>query len=191
MLWIFLACQSKSTKAELVESGLSGQPPSTQVEDLAWSSAELEQAIADLTVDSVPHAQPIIEGYSEWLGRGDVLCPGWPDDLSQDLTEGCTANTGYVYRGLSEVFSIEEEFEESPQGLDPTWLPEDGLTLIVDCDFYAPTGERFQGGGHVTDLGIQPAGIRKLLLLDLTSVQRNLSIRHMTGVLSVFLGDVV
>ena len=151
MLWIFLACQSKSTKAELVESGLSGQPPSTQVEDLAWSSAELEQAIADLTVDSVPHAQPIIEGYSEWLGRGDVLCPGWPDDLSQDLTEGCTANTGYVYRGLSEVFSIEEEFEESPQGLDPTWLPEDGLTLIVDCDFYAPTGERFQGGGHVTE----------------------------------------
>jgi hypothetical protein len=40
-------------------------------------------------------------------------------------------------------------------------------------------------------LGIQPAGIRKLLLLDLTSVQKNLSIRHMTGVLSVFLGDVV
>ena len=151
MLWMLLACQSDVNEEKPTATGLSGAPADTELAVTPWSSAQLETALSALTAESFPHAQAIVDGYAEWLQRGDGECPQQPDSLDQDLTMGCSTDSGYQYLGISEVYSIQQEFETSPELLDPDWVPISGLTLVVDCDFTAPGGQRFQGGGHVTD----------------------------------------
>jgi hypothetical protein len=106
-----------------------------------WSSEEVAEELDGALAFGLPRADVLSENILDLLARGDDACPGHSTQISHTIwgLEGCTAETGYSYRG---ILVYEEQLEES-DGFQVLQQ----FTSTADFEIIYPTGETFLGGG--------------------------------------------
>jgi hypothetical protein len=108
-----------------------------------WTNEQVAEELDGILSLGLPRAEVICENILDLLARGDPTCPGHPMQISKPYVtlQGCTADSGYGYRGLlvfEEDLKLEDEAEVFTQ-----------FTSTADFEIIHPTGEIFLGGGGV------------------------------------------
>ena len=108
-----------------------------------WTAEEAEAELERLLAWPLPHSHRLRDLYLEAVRSGDALCPGEGDSLEDGSIplEGCTASTGWTYRGLS-------EYSESDDGERVEYELSIADFYITDSD-----GNTFSVGGRLEYTG--------------------------------------
>jgi hypothetical protein len=108
-----------------------------------WTRAQVSEELEIALAYGVPRAEVVRDHILDLLALGDAACPGHEDQISnvEYGLEGCTADSGYTYRGL---LVYEEEFEEDESA---QFLLQ--KVSMADFEIIHPTGEIFYGGGSI------------------------------------------
>ena len=139
VLLVGTGCTADPTTA--ADSGLvQDEAPgdSGQTEDPALSTAEDVGVLLQAAIDvGLPAPQSIRDAYLAAMASGDDICPGDPGQLTEAVPpEGCTADTGWYYRGIS------------------TYVVDEGAWILSgDFEIVSDDGRSFMAGGAVAVSG--------------------------------------
>jgi hypothetical protein len=111
-----------------------------------WTPEEVAIELETALSYGMPRPEAVFDNILDLLAHGDSACPGHPTQIS-DLVwglEGCTAESGYTYRGIL-VYEEKLDADESVELVSQ-------LVSIADFEVIHPTGEIFLGGGTIDRL---------------------------------------
>ena len=146
MSWILLllGCTSGSQVVDTapVEDTASSTPDWSQLAP-TWTEEDVRTEVEAALEYGLPRPEVICENLLDLLAYGDGDCPGHDDQISNTVwgLEGCTADSGYTYKGLL----VYEEFLDWD---DPFEFLLQSIT-IGDFQIIHHTGEIVLGGGNV------------------------------------------
>lgn len=105
-----------------------------------YDGTEIEAMLADFLAMGTPAPPAIGDAFGAYMAQGDEICPGDEEVLVQNGADGCTASTGYYYRGIGTLLNSQEHIN--------------GITYITSVHFgdyvvASPDGLRMTGGGEV------------------------------------------
>lgn len=98
-----------------------------------WSVQDMADAVLTMTREPAVSTLEVRSTYLDLMRRGDTDCPGSDTQLVSVTLNGCTADTGYFYAGVS-VWTEQT-------------TPTSGWRLSGDFEIIDPEGRRFIGGG--------------------------------------------
>lgn len=145
MIWL-LACVggTPDDSQSSVQLQDSASLPSLERPDaeLAWAATDAEQAVQGILNQGFPSPWVGMDLYFYALGQGDASCPGMAAQIAPHNLQGCQADTGWYYSGMSRFGG-----EMRPWDQDTTLILETEQAF-GDFSFRDPTGQSFECGGH-------------------------------------------
>ena len=141
MIWLLACVGGGDSGVEPLDSaGLpSLERPSAE---RAWDAQDTELAVQGVFDQGFPSPWTAMELYFYALGEGDAACPGLPAQIAPHNLQGCDADTGWYFSGMSRFTR-----EIAPWEQDATLILELDQAL-GDFSFRDPSAQRFECGGH-------------------------------------------
>ncbi len=141
MIWL-LACVTAELDSETVVDSASLPWLERPNSERAWGAEQTEQAVQGTLNQGFPSPWVGLDLYFFALQQGDASCPGLPEQIAPHNLQGCAADTGWYYSGMSR-FSREIQ----PWEQEPTLILE-AEQAFGDFSLLDPSGQRFECGGH-------------------------------------------
>ncbi|MFT5583886.1 MAG: hypothetical protein ACI9VR_001470 [Cognaticolwellia sp.] len=141
MIWLLACLNTELDSGSGVDSA--GLPSLERPDsERAWSAEQAEQAAQSIFDQGFPSPWVGVELYFFALQQGDASCPGLPEQIAPHNLQGCAADTGWYYSGMSRF-----KREIAPWEQDGTLILE-AEQAFGDFSLLDPSGQHFECGGH-------------------------------------------